>query len=75
MISDTGWEQFGQAASAIRFRQQSIHLREKNIVGPTERSKCFSILSSMKGPAFFDEDDVCAGPGTSLQPDRTVQVY
>ncbi len=28
----------GRAAFRIRFRQQSIHLREKNIVGPTERS-------------------------------------
>ena len=26
------------------------------------RSKSFSFLSSQKGPAFFDEDDVCAGP-------------
>ena len=40
---------------------QSIHLREKNIVGPTERSKNAKHFSSSKeGPAFFDEDDVCA---------------
>ncbi len=39
---------------------QSIHLREKNIVGPTERSKNAKHFSSSKeGPAFFDEDDVC----------------
>ena len=29
----------GQDVHAIDFRRQSIHLREKNIVGPTERSK------------------------------------
>ena len=41
----------------------SIHLREKNIAGPTERSSRWlaAYSSSMEGPAFFDEDDVCAG--------------
>ena len=31
-------KQFRQAAHKVRYRQQSIHLREKNIVGPTEKS-------------------------------------
>ena len=30
---------FRQAALKVRYRQQSIHLREKNIAGPTEISK------------------------------------
>jgi hypothetical protein len=46
----------------LRFRQQSIHLREKNIAGPSLRDqKSFIFLSSQKGPAFFDEDDVGVG--------------
>ena len=44
------------------FQAQSIHLREKYIVGPTERSKKRELFSARReGPAFFDEDDVCAG--------------
>ena len=31
--------QFRWAVLILRFRQQTIHLREKNIVGPTERSR------------------------------------
>ena len=47
--------------SSSSLTAQSIHLREKNIVGPTERSKNAKHFSSSKeGPAFFDEDDVCA---------------
>jgi hypothetical protein len=48
--------------SYVMFQAQSIHLREKNIVGPTERSKKRELFSARReGPAFFDEDDVCAG--------------
>ncbi len=58
---------FRQAASSFRFRQQSIHLREKNIAGPSLRDQqCCALLSSQIGPAFFDEDDVCAGLGSCL---------
>ena len=41
----------------------SIHLREKNIAGPTERSRRrrAAYASSREGPAFFDEDDASAG--------------
>jgi len=40
---------------------QSIHLREKNIAGPTEKSRMRKRpLVRREGPAFFDEDDVCA---------------
>ena len=50
--------QFRQAVSSFRFRQQSIHLREKNIAGPSLRDQqCCALLSSQIGPAFFDEDD------------------
>ena len=41
---------------------QSIHLREKNIAGPTEKSQMRKhLLVHREGPAFFDEDDLCAG--------------
>jgi len=41
---------------------QSIHLREKNIAGPTERPTMRMHCQARRGgPAFFDEDDVCAG--------------
>ena len=54
--------QFREAVLKVRYRQQSIHLREKNIVGPTERSKKRELFSARReGPAFFDEDDVCSG--------------
>ena len=75
------------------FPARSIHLREKNIAGPTERSrrrlaacisrftldvgrspKCLPFVRARirhlglsptqgrrEGPAFFDEDDACAG--------------
>ena len=39
--------QFRQAVPSFRFRQQSIHLREKNIVGPTgEINNAQALLSS-----------------------------
>ena len=48
--------------SCTSFPAQSIHLREKNIAGPTERSAMhMHCLARREGPAFFDEDDVCAG--------------
>ena len=44
-----------------------MHLREKNIAGPSLRDQqCCALLSSQIGPAFFDEDDVCAGLGSCL---------
>ena len=53
----------------LRSLQQSIYLREKGIVGPTERSKMrMHFLAHRAGPTFFDEDDVCAGYETQLQP-------
>ena len=64
---------FRVAALAHRFRQQNIHLREKNIAGPTERSSKGGmpplLIARREGPAFFDEDDVCCrilDPGSSL---------
>ena len=51
---------------------ESIHLREKNIAGPTERSRKGGELPAQArraGPAFFDEDDVDAGSGNIAQPD------
>ena len=54
------WKQFRRTALSIYFRQQIIHLREKNIAGPTEKSKTRKrFLVRRGGPAFFDEDDVC----------------
>ena len=58
-----GYYSPGGAVPAFRYRQQSIHLREKNIVSPTEISidAHASIKIAGKGLTFFDEDDVCAG--------------
>jgi len=58
------WRQFREAAYHFRNRLQSIHLREKNIAGPPLRDQKMRkhFLSSQKGPAFFDEDDVCSWP-------------
>ena len=54
------WKQFRRTALYIYVRQQIIHLREKNIAGPTEKSKTRKrFLVRREGPAFFDEDDVC----------------
>ncbi len=51
----------------LRYRSQSIHLREKNIAGPTERSAMhMHCLARREGPAFFDEDDVCDGLWNSV---------
>ena len=42
--------------------EQSIHLREKSIVSPTEKSKMRKhLLVRREGLTLFDEDDVCAG--------------
>ena len=42
------------------YRPRIIHLREKNIADPfCEIKKALVFLSSQKGSAFFDEDDVC----------------
>ena len=51
-------QQIRQAVLVFRVRQQSIHLREKNIAYPTERSQnALHFASSRGGYAFFDEDD------------------
>ena len=56
-------QQFRKTCLVVRYRRQSIHLREKNIVSPTEISidAHASIKIAGKGLTFFDEDDVCAG--------------
>ena len=50
--------------SCCSLSAQSIHLREKNIAGPTERSSKGGVppllIARREGPAFFDEDDLCA---------------
>jgi hypothetical protein len=50
--------------SCCSLSAQSIHLREKNIAGPTERSSKGGmpplLIARREGPAFFDEDDLCA---------------
>jgi hypothetical protein len=54
--------QFKQAVLTIRFRSKaSIFVRKTLQVLPCEIKKAFAFLSSQKGPAFFDEDDVCDG--------------
>ena len=58
--------------SCCSLSAQSIHLREKNIAGPTERSSKGGmpplLIARREGPAFFDEDDLCAAYETSMQP-------
>ena len=58
--------------SCCSLSAQSIHLREKNIAGPTERSSKGGmpplLIARREGPAFFDEDDLCAASETSMQP-------
>ena len=67
-----GVRQFRHVVHTVRFRQQSIHLREKNIADPTERSSKGGmpplLIARREGPAFFDEDDLCAASETSMQP-------
>ena len=43
------WQKFSKAAITIRFRQQNIHLREKNIVGLTEKSENAKHFTSSQG--------------------------
>ena len=40
----------------------SIFVRKTLQVLPCEIKKALAFLSSQKGPAFFDEDDVCGWP-------------
>ena len=40
----------------------SIFVRKTLQVFPCEIKKALAFLSSQKGPAFFDEDDVCGRP-------------
>jgi hypothetical protein len=58
--------------SCCSLSAQSIHLREKNIAGPTERSSKGGmpplLIARREGPAFFDEDDLCAAYEASMQP-------
>ena len=70
-----GWklieQQFIQAALILRLpAAKHPSSWEKHCRYFSVRSKSFSFLSSQKGPAFFDEDDVCAGSWTWLQPVR-----
>ena len=45
----------------LRFRQQSIHLREKQKhIRLRDRIMRSVLLARREGYAFFDEDDVCA---------------
>ena len=45
----------------LRFRQQSIHLREKQKhIRLRDRNMRSVLLARREGYAFFDEDDVCA---------------
>jgi hypothetical protein len=47
----------------IRVRQRAfIFVRKTLQVLPCEIKKALAFLSSQKGPAFFDEDDVCSWP-------------
>ena len=58
-----------RAAPGLCCRQKSIHLREKNIVGPTgEIKNALRFLVRRAGPTFFDEDDAYAGSETHAQP-------
>jgi len=50
---------------------QDIYLREKSIAGPTgeigQGRRAAPAQARRVGPAFFDEDDACAGHGTWQQ--------
>ena len=67
-----------QAALKVRFRQQSIHLREKNIAGPTERSRRGGLppLRKLAGKdlRFSMKMMRAAGLDSKLQPAWTVSV-
>ena len=55
-------QQIRQAVIAVRIRSKaSIFVRKTLQVFPCEIKKAFAFLSSQIRPAFFDEDDVCAG--------------
>ena len=46
------WKQFRRTALSIYFRQQIIHLREKNIAGPTEKRFSMKMMfAPVYGPA------------------------
>ncbi len=54
-------QQIRQAVIAVRIRSKaSIFVRKTLQVLPCEIKKALAFLSSEKGPAFFDEDDVCS---------------
>ena len=61
---------FRQAALILRFRQQNIHLREKNIVYPTERSENAAAFSKLAGEDIRFSMKMMLAPvyGTQLQP-------
>jgi len=61
---------FKQAACVFRFRQLSIHLREKNIVYPTERSVNANAFTKLAGQdiRFSMKMMFAPDPGTSQQP-------
>ena len=54
----------------LRFRQQNIHLREKNIVYPTERSENAAAFSKLAGEDIRFSMKMMFAPvyGTQLQP-------
>ena len=55
------YKQLGQAYLAFRYRQQIIHLREKNIAGPTERPKSASFFGSQGSDLRFSMKMMFAG--------------
>ena len=62
-------QQFRQAVLAVRYWvQTSIFVRKTLSVRPEKSEKAKPFTSSMEGPAFFDEDDVCNGCLISKQP-------
>ena len=54
----------------LRFRQQNIHLREKNIGNPTERSENAAAFSKLAGEDIRFSMKMMFTPvyGTQLQP-------
>ena len=51
----------------LRYRSKSsIFVRKTLQVLPCKIKKALAFLSLQKGPAFFDEDDVCAGLRNSV---------
>ncbi len=63
-VYEASLRQFRPAAFTVRYPAVNIHLREKSIAGPTERSRNGGLPPAQarrEGPALFDEDDAYAG--------------